>query len=303
LISKPPSPKAKIYSAGPEFPFEKILSSPEVKGKAERETAVHATKWSSSDRPIIVHFHDICTFEKEGYLTIMTGFRDSLLDPGVTLGRRNILIIATGSTSALAADDQYFMESIGTKTMKDPVLMVPIRSNLQKKLFDKDQKAEQSLARLNINQLRRAIRQLCPFDRDNITTLSLAQPYSKWDFLENTRTLERLGTGSLDDREIAKILREIGQDCTIAHIQEVILRVRMTNDIVDEWYKENTREHFDSRWQNLSVKAQSAIREIENWKDVGEEEKYKWEKVFIDLIIDPGGSIFFLLFLFLLVLC
>ena len=175
--------------------------------------------------------------------------------------------------------DSTILSTIGTNPRTDAICMVPVRTRAQQALFDAQYKSEESYELENIRVLQRSIRRASSKHK----TLSLVQPFTKWEFLEGTPTQKKLAKEELGEEEVNILIQAINREVEDEPIKRAILRLGRRMEALDEWCSAIQDKSRESQWSSFSAKAQSAIAKIEDDK-----ESFKWEHRFLDLLINPN---------------
>ncbi|KAI0127312.1 P-loop containing nucleoside triphosphate hydrolase protein [Xylariales sp. AK1849] len=175
--------------------------------------------------------------------------------------------------------DWWILRSLGENPVKDPMNIVPVRSSMQRKLAEIDQKAN-TKAR-NIRSMQKAI---CAISGES--DHPLLQPFIDWNFGEDSAASivlegcllsedklellsQHIAAGTINSENIGTILVDVSQ------------RIDARNEALQEW--RDMGDQFDDEDSTLPQHVQEVIKKIKSDRCV-----YQWECKLLDCIVDPG---------------
>lgn len=300
MIAKLFSRRRAVESDSQLFPFDALLSSPDLKRKKTGQT-IHK-------RPLVIHLPNISNIMDTHNGSILEGLSDAVAfkpnaiivftsDEGLDVVRyhglnpyptrmnveedENIPSYTPNPIHPAAYDRMWEARAInaaGTNARPTAIYVVPIRNEVQKKLFDIHRKARACHEQYNIRLIQRAIRR----HSDDFSNLPFAMPFTSWDFLEGSAAQRKLSQNRMSERDAKDLADIVCQSRKTQVMKEAILRMSQREEALSSWCKSVTDERSNPRWSKYPADIQRRIRIIE-----ASPMRFKWELQFLSLLVNP----------------
>lgn len=267
----PPKARKKL-----PFPFDTMFAS-----ISQKRGLSHTTDQKQEERPIIVLLTEV---QKNFYASprhLMTHLRDYVKNARAQ--GREIAVIAIDSQcdpvygypwTNYPSEDNEFLADLGSNPIKTVQVVVPMKSDAQKQLLEKDfKKTEQKRAIRELQELVRARRAVPSFS-------GFLEPYVDWKVSETSFAAKRLEEADFGGRELELLSSALSTtDLDVANVEKVFERFGVLN----EWMEETKEEEKPSRrWDNLHEGARKAIKKVEGSL------KYEFEQNLLESIVSSG---------------
>ncbi|KAF3064864.1 putative spastin like protein spas-1 [Daldinia childiae] len=171
--------------------------------------------------------------------------------------------------------DSQFLSDLGSNPVKAVQIIVPIKTDLQTKLLEKDYK--KSVQKVNIRKLQKKIQE----GKKTLSFSGLLEPHADWGLSEESFATKRLNDPRFRDREIELMVSALSANLDIENIEKVFARLK----VLDEWMEEEKEKPPPGQWDSFHEDARKAIETIKN-----DSFKYEHENTLLDSIVNSGKA-------------
>lgn len=275
---KPQDPELPAEkSKKPTFPFETVFAS-------ISKTPLTANR-KQEKRPVIILLTEIQEdfYSSTSSRLMLRHLRDYVRDARAQ-GKEIVIIAADNQPDpvygydwpASPSEDAEFLSDIGFNPMKIVTLLVPKKSEAQKKLLEEDYK--KTARKRKIRKLQDSIREQRP-----VRSFSgLLEPYAEWEISEGSFAAKRLEEADFRSRELQLLAGALNNsNLGVNDVEKAFERLRVLYDWMEETKEEEEKKKC--KWDNLHEGARTAIEEVEK-----DNYKYEYENKLLESIVSSG---------------
>ncbi|KAI1658946.1 AAA-domain-containing protein [Daldinia decipiens] len=266
-----PSPKQERKKL--PFPFAQLFASTSDKrGSSQRATA------GKQERPIIILLPEVAEDFYKCPRDILTHLRGAV-NEARSQGQEIAVIAIDNQNDPVygsywpppPSDDGEFLFDLGFNPVSAVQVIVPIKTDLQKRLLEQD--CKKVIQKVNIRKIQERIR-----ERQKARSFSgLLEPHVDWKLPSESFATKRLNDPYFKDREMELIASALGANLTIENVEKAFARLKMLN----EWMQEKEETSPSGQWDRLHEDARRAIETIK-----GDSIKYEYEHILLDSIVN-----------------
>ncbi|KAI0852311.1 AAA-domain-containing protein [Daldinia vernicosa] len=266
-----PEPEKEARKKLP-FPFAQLFTSTLDKRGSQVGTP------ENKERPIIILLPEVADDFYKSPRNVLTHLRDAVKeakDQGkeiavIAIDNQEDRIYGCYYWGPSPSDDDGFLSDLGFNPVKAVQIIVPVKTDLQKKLLEQDHK--KTTQKVNIRKLQRKVQ-----EGQKVPSFSGSlEPHVDWRLSEESFATKRLNDPNFNDREIELTASALGTNSDIENVERVFARLK----VLHEWMEEEEKTPPPGQWDSLHEDARKAIETIK-----GDSCKYKHENSLLDSIV------------------
>ncbi|KAI8958625.1 AAA-domain-containing protein [Daldinia sp. FL1419] len=255
------------------FPFAQLFAS-----VLQKRGLSQTPSKEGQERPIIILLPEVAEDFYESPRNVLTHLRDAVKEARAQ--GKEIAVIAIDNQNdpvygppwpRSPSNDYEFLSDLGSDQIKAVQVMVPLNTDTQKELLEKDYK--KTTQKVNIQNIQAIIREW----QKTQSFTGLLEPHVDWKLSEDSFATKRLGDSRFGDREIELVASALLANPTFENIEKAFARLK----VLSEWM-EKKETKSPGEWDGLHEDAQKAIKEIQ--ENVS---KYQFESGLLDSIVKP----------------